>query len=495
MSQQIDKSTLGYLGVDFQYKLVKCFIEEPKFYGEISSIVTQNSFSDPQLRTIVGAIRDYYNKIGVAPNYTILLIELKSKSNTEMEIAEWEGIINKLRVETTVEGYSTIKELALKFFKQQNLVTVANKILDIAKKGDLDRYDECQRLVNDASIIGEEDDLGYSPYDKMEEALSDTYTIHVPTGIKLLDEALNGGLAKGKVGVIIGSAGFGKTTISTAMCSAASTYKCELNNNEGFKVLQIYFEDNDIDMTRKVYSRISQVESKDLTRTREQADEIREVLNNYPFKEEMKKNYRLKAFPAHKKTANDIRIFLKRLINSGFKPDMAVIDYFECLAPEKGGFSTDTPWIRESNTMRELENIAKEFDIALWVPTQGNKDSIISQDIVTMDKAGGSIVKVQAASVIVSIARSVQQQQDNIATLALIKNRGGSLGIWKNIVFNNGTSTISCDNVITYNNALAYEEDEAKAVEEYQRQITTEIAKKQRTIAYQAKIEDNEMPL
>jgi hypothetical protein len=174
---------------------------------------------------------------------------------------------------------------------------------------------------------------------------------------------------------------------------------------------------------------------------------------------------------------------------------MVVIDYFECLAPEKGGFSTDTPWQREANTMRELENIAKEFNIALWIPTQGNKDSIVSSDIVTMDKAGGSIVKVQAASVIISIARSIQQQQENIATLALIKNRGGCLGVWKNVEFNNGTSTISCDNVITYNNALAYEEDEARAREQYQIDVARQIADKQRQTVYQARIEDNEMPL
>ena len=194
MSQQIDKSTLGYLGVDFQYKLIKCFIEEPRFYGEMASIVTQNSF-DSQLRTIVGTLKDYYNRIGVTPSYTTLLIELKSKSNTDIEVAEWESIIEKLK-ETDIEGYSTVKDLAIKFFRQQNLVVVANKILDVAKKGDLDRYEECQKLMDDASMYGQNDDLGFSPFDKMEEALSETYTVHIPTGIEVLDNALNGGLAK-----------------------------------------------------------------------------------------------------------------------------------------------------------------------------------------------------------------------------------------------------------------------------------------------------------
>ena len=32
---------------------------------------------------------------------------------------------------------------------------------------------------------------------------------------------------------------------TTAIDSYAATYKCDMNNNQGFKVLQIYFEDDD----------------------------------------------------------------------------------------------------------------------------------------------------------------------------------------------------------------------------------------------------------
>ena len=55
--------------------------------------------------------------------------------------------------------------------------------------------------------------------------------------------------------------------------------------------------------------------------------------------------------------------------------------------------------------MRKLESMAKELDIAMWIPTQGNKDSIMAE-IVTVDKSGGSIKKGQIAQVIISIART-----------------------------------------------------------------------------------------
>jgi hypothetical protein len=193
----------------------------------------------------------------------------------------------------------------------------------------------------------------------------------------------------------------------------------------------------------------------------------------------MQKNLRLKPFLAHTKTASDIEVFIKRMINTGFKPDLVIIDYFECLKAENGGFASDSEWTRQGNTIRKIENIAKELDMAIWVPTQGNKNSITSPDVVTMDMAGGSIIKVQAASVIISIARSIPMQAENKANLAVLKNRGGMSGIvWKNIKFNNGTSMISCDEVIEFNDLVAWHEDEEKEKEKNRIDMTRQIAEK-----------------
>lgn len=454
MGKTIDKSTLGYLDMEFQYKLTKCFIEEPHFFSEISNIVDQNAFTDSLLRTFVGTLKDYYYRESVVPSYETMGTALKSKAKTTNELQEWTDLIDRLRYKTSLEGYTLVKDTALKFFKQQNLIKVANKILEIAGKGDIDRYDECQKLLEDASLAGNEDEFGFSPYDLMDKALSQEFKVPIPTGISKLDDALNGGLEKKKIGIIIGSAGFGKSTFSTAIAAYASTYKCDLNNNDGFKVLQIYFEDDDVDIARKHFSKITSVEARNLTKDRAQIAEIREILNNYEGKELMQKNLKLKPFLAHTKSATDIGIYIKRLMNTGWKPDLVIIDYFECLLPEKTGFSSDSEWKRQGDTIRKIENLAKELDIAIWIPTQGNKGSITSPDVVTMDQAGGSIIKVQAAHVVISIARSLEDIDNSRATLAVLKNRSGKSGlVFHNIRFDNGTSTISCDEVEEFDNS------------------------------------------
>jgi replicative DNA helicase len=483
MGRQIDKSNIGYLDIDFQYKLAKIFVEDSKFFESVASIVDQNAFTDSLLRKFVGTIKDYYSKESLIPSYDMLNIILREKSKTNTDIEEVDALIKKLKFETSLEGYIFVKDVALKFFKQQNLIRVANKILEIAGKGDIDRYAECQQLLDDASMVGQEDDFGYDIYELQDKALSNDYTVSIPTGISMLDDVLGGGLDKGKLGLLIAPAGFGKTSFTTAIDSFAATYKCDMNNHMGFKVLQIYFEDDDVDITRKHYSRLTQREARFMKRLdKPERDEIAELLNNHADKDMLKANLRLKHFKTGTKSASDIEIFVKKLINQGFKPDLISIDYFECLAPEKGGYNTDTEWTREGVTMRKLENMAKDLDCAIWIPTQGTKDSMNSPEVVRMDQASGSAKKIHVAQLILSIARAIDDIDKSRAVIGILKNRSGKSGkVFNNVYFDNGTCTISCSDTVEFDSQLAWDEEASRQREKLRIDMTRGLVAKQDT--------------
>ena len=191
----------------------------------------------------------------------------------------------------------------------------------------------------------------------------------------------------------------------------------------------------------------------------------------------METNLRLKRFNTGTKSASDIERYIKRLRQHGFDPDLVIIDYFECLLPESTRYKNDSEWSREAATMRKLENMAKDLNIAIWIPTQGNKGSITSPDVVTMDQAGGSIRKVQIAQVVISIARSLDDIDRNKATIAVLKNRSGKSGeIFEGIRFDNGTSTISCDGVEDFSSAMSYFE-KREAMEEQRQKDMMNLAK------------------
>ena len=483
MGKLVDKSNLGYLGVDFQYKLAKYFVEDSKFFEDLVSIIDPNAFTDSLLRTLVGTIKDYYLKNGLVPSYETTEIILRDRSKSNSELEEWSELMKKLKTETGYEGCDSNKDIAIKFFKQQNLIKVANKILEIAGKGDVDRYEECQRIFDEAALIGQSDDFGFNIYDYEEKALSNDYTVSIPTGIDMMDEVLGGGLDKGKIGLIIAAAGFGKTSFTTAIGAYASTYACEANNYEGYKVLQIYFEDDDIDITRKHYSRLTQREARTFKRlTDEEREDVANFIDNHPNKEMLKKNLRLKRFKTGTKSASDIDIFIQRLTNSGFKPDLVIIDYFECLAPEKGGRQNDSEWTREGITMRKIENMAHDHDCAIWVPTQGTKDSMNSPEVVRMDQASGSAKKVHVAQLIISIARAIGDIDKSRAVVSILKNRSGKSGkIFNNVYFDNGTCTISCEEAEEFDD-LAWESEAPKKAEEERVRKVRYIQEKQRML-------------
>ena len=158
----------------------------------------------------------------------------------------------------------------------------------------------------------------------------------------------------------------------------------------------------------------------------------------------LESNIRLKRYPSGERTVTDIKNYLKKLINSGFRPDMVIIDYFGCLSLKDT--SGDSKWDRQEKVMRKIESMAAELNIAIWVPLQGTKDSVTSE-IVGMNQSGGSFSLIQIAHIVLSVARDVTVDVPlNRATLALLKNRAGGAGnAWKNIRFNNGICFMSTE--------------------------------------------------
>lgn len=719
LNNSVDKSTLKYLGEDYQYKLVKEFMEDKDCFKELAPIIDQNMFTGQYLRTYVGTMLEYFRANGDVPSYSSMSIELRQKAHTQTDIEICDGVIKKIR-NTPSDGSKQTRELATKFFKQQNIIKAANEMLKLAGNGDLENYDKCEELLKNALNTGNHKDYEESRlFDGMNETLSDDFRVVIPTGIGLIDETLNGGIGKGELGCIVGPSGYGKalgvnelvltdkgfvrmgdikitdkvigddglphnvtgiypqgkrqlyrvtfsdnssvlcdiehlwdvcirfgddnpyrtmslgeilesnlsvkdfkipfskpvvfaeketpsnpytfgisinlqdirsdsfsehetdlylynsiekrtellnglmdlsgmcdedgncsyvtkwrnnaefvkllvnslggyafisktnegqyevairifdksikvfkfkeynvrydndvcryidsitkdvvedaqcisidspnhlyltndfivthnTTVTTSMAFSAASAKTAQNDYKGFKVMQIVFEDRIKQIQRKHFSKITQVEACNLSK-KEYADHVKELLSNYKDKELIQENLVIIRLKSGEKTVEFIRDIVNEHINKGFRPDLLIIDYFECI--KLTGSSAMTKWEKESNTMRKIEAMANEFNIAVWVPVQGNRDSI-NAELVTMDKAGGAIGKIQISHIIMSITRSLEDILENIATISILKNRAGQSGrVIDGVMFNNGTCTISTENCTDYDSGIAF---------------------------------------
>lgn len=453
---QTSKKDLGYLGEDFQFKLVHEFLSDNEFFSELHDLVTPNEFTNPYLKDIVCIIKDWYDEFGLLIDYSNLKTKIRSKY-TDYMLDSYLASVEKVEKCTTI-GSEFNRQLAEKFFKQQAIIRTANEILKIAGDGDISQYDLCVDKLTKALHQSGKQDLGARVFDNVNETLSDDYRIVIPTGIGAIDETLEGGLGKEELGVIIGPSSFGKTSLTTAIAAYAATHG---NKDErGFKVLQIVFEDRIKQICRKHFGYITGIEAKDQSKP-EYVDEVKEQLEKYDKRELLQENLRIVKLPSGEKSPQDIERLIRQLTNSGFRPDLVIIDYFECLKMVSDS-TTNSEWEREGKTMRKFEAMAGELNVGIWIPLQGTKDSV-NMELVTMDKAGGSFKKIQIAHIVMSIARTVDDISDNKATIAILKNRAGKAGkIFNNVEFNNGTCRISTDNVVEFESLTKYNENSDK---------------------------------
>jgi hypothetical protein len=146
------------------------------------------------------------------------------------------------------------------------------------------------------------------------------------------------------------------------------------------------------------------------------------------------------------------------------------LDYIDCVTPEK---ALEDEWKSEGSVMRAFEAMCHELNIVGWTATQGNRSSI-SSDVVTTDQMGGSIKKAQVGHVIITVAKSLQQKELNLATIAITKSRIGKDGVvFENCKFNNEMLDIDTESSVTF---LGLEEQK----EEQKRNRIKEIMEKRK---------------
>lgn len=336
--------------------------------------------------------------------------------------------------EAPTEGNSFVQEKSLKFCKQQELKKVMTKAQKIIDKGDFESYDHLEEMVREALQVGEVDAGTSDVFSNLDVVLDDDYRHPIPMGVPGIDNLLKGGLAKGEIGVILAPTGVGKTTFLTKIANNSF--------NLGYNVLQVFFEDNPKIIQRKHFTLWTGIAPDNLSNHRDDVmAKVREI------KENTKNRLTLKKLPSDTLTMNQIKNQIRKMIAEGNKIDMIVLDYIDCITPDK---NLGDEWKSEGSVMRAFEAMCHELDIVGWTATQGNRSSI-SSEVVTTDQMGGSIKKAQVGHVIISVAKSLQQKEMNLATIAITKSRIGKDGIiFENCKYDNEMLVIDTEQSMTF---------------------------------------------
>jgi replicative DNA helicase len=429
-----------YLGNTFQLQLLNQIILDKDFSSSIMDVIEPIYFDNKYFKIILQMTKEYHKKYESTPNFDTLEQIVKSEISQEMVAKIVLDTLTQVK-EAPFEGTTFVQEKALKFCKQQELQKAMDKAQKIITQGDFESYDKVEGLVRDALQVGEIDKGQTDIFANLDTVLDEDYRHPIPMGIKGIDKLLKGGLAKGEIGVILAPTGVGKTTILSKISNTAF--------NLGYNVLQIFFEDNPKIIQRKHFTMWTGIEPDNLVQNKEEVmSKITEI------KETMQNRLVLKKLASDTMTMSQIKNQVRKMIADGIKIDMVLLDYIDCVLPES---SSKDEWKAEGSVMRGFEAMCHELDLVGWTATQGNRSSI-SSEVVTTDQMGGSIKKAQVGHVIISVAKTLQQKEMGLATIAITKSRLGQDGVvFENCKFNNELLEIDTESSVTF---LGFEEQQ-----------------------------------
>jgi replicative DNA helicase len=288
--------------------------------------------------------------------------------------------------------------------------------------------------MKDAVSKGSPSTVGHVFFDDYEARFAKIARITCPTGIKELDkkDVLNGGLARGEIGVITAPTGVGKSHWLVAMGANALRV--------GKNVVHYTFELTETAVGIRYDSNLCDIPSSDVQ------DNKDTILKEYE-----ENNYGrliIKEYPTGSATIQTIRNHIEKLMMKDFIPSLIVIDYADIMRSSR---QYDSLRHELKLIYEELRNLAMEMKVPVWTASQANKEAS-DKAVVGLDNMSEAYGKAMVADVVVSISRKQLEKSLGTGRLFVAKNRAGRDGILFPIKIDTSKSVIE---VIDDPNALS----------------------------------------
>lgn len=442
MSDITENTLSAYLGPDFQQRLMWQILVEPEFAEKIIQELAIEYFDDPNLKRLFIIILEYFKEFQKVPNLQNKSInqainKYKSPNNVIEEeslfavikrIELWnERVINK---QMLYDG-DVVQKSANMFIKQQEYRKLGEFILNKTKSGEIKSkfvVTSIEEKFQKITRIGEDVDDCDEVIEGVERALRKEFRETIPTGVGTIDMLTGGGLGKGEIGVILTPSGVGKSTLLTIISNTA--YQEEKN------VAQIIFEDTKDQIKRKHYTIWSKSALSKLNDDVEN-ERVLKIVNEKIKSFEGKGRLIIKRFSQENTTIVDIRNWMLSYQKKfGFKFDLLVLDYLDCLESHKKSVDRNEA---ELAIIKGFEAIASDFDIPAWTAVQSNRSGF-GAEFIEANNTGGSIKRIQKAHFFMSVAKTPAQQEANLANIRIIKARFAKDGqAFEDCIFNNDT--------------------------------------------------------
>ena len=398
--------TLQKFGNAFQSKTIRALIDDKKFLERTHDIIETEYWESEAHKWIVDEILTHYSKYKKTTTLDVFKIKCDNIGIDSLKAA----IIDQLRdIFTKVDLNDTefVKNEFLHFCKNQKLKNAIMQSVDFLKGG---QYDSIKRIVDDALKAGTERDIGHDYARDIELRMSETARETISTGQDVIDDLTNGGLGPGELGVIISSAGGGKSWCLASLGKSAM--------KRGHNVLHYTMELNECYVGLRYDSCFTGIPFQDIM---EHEEKIKGIVAG------IKGKLLIKEYPTKSVGVSTILAHANLAKTMGYPVDMVIIDYADILSPGNHGNNANT-YVEQGGIYEDLRGLAGELGVPVWTASQASRSSL-DDNIIEAQKVADSYRKIMTADFVISLSRKATDKVSNTGRFHVIKNRFGADGM------------------------------------------------------------------
>lgn len=398
---------LSEYGNSFQTKVLAALFTDRIFLQQIADIIRAEYFESDANNWILEVILSHFQQYKTPPTKDVLKVKL-----TELPDDGINGVLKTAILEQLKEVF--------RFMESDDLTFVKDEILDFCKNQEIKRaimdsvnllqrgnYDEIKSKIDTAMKAGADTNIGLDYKKDIARRYNQAARHCIGTGWDVIDDLMDGGLARGELGVVMAPAGIGKSWLLINI--GANAIKA------GKTVLHYTLELNEDYVGQRYDSVIMGINAQNL---KNYQDDIAAKM------ESLSGNLIVKYYPTKSVGVIGLKAHLERTIMLGQKPDLVIVDYGDLL---KINVKKDKHEALEE-LYEELRGMAGEYEIPVWTASQAGR-SALEEDVIEADKIASSYGKVMVADFLMSLSRKVEDKMSGTGRGHVIKNRFGPDGI------------------------------------------------------------------
>jgi hypothetical protein len=405
---------LKKFGGEFQSKALAALLTDKPFLEQIFDILDPAYFESESNKWLVDVVKEYFIQYKSAPTMNVFKVKLDGVDNDVLKTSIKETL-RGICPHVNDSDLKFVKEQFLEFCKNQKLKRAIWVSTDYLKLG---QYDNIKKVVDEAMKAGAERNLGHEYFQDVDKRMSEMCRESVKTNWTVIDELLDGGLAKGELGFVVAPAGAGKSWLLSKIGAEAM--------KNGKNVLHVTLELNENYVGLRYDSCFTGIDFQDI---RNHVDVVKQKIEEIPGR------LFIKYFPIKTIASMAIKMHVERIqMLMGIKIDVIIVDYADLLRPAMADKNANS-YSEAGSVYEELRAVAGELQIPIWSASQAHRGAH-EADTIQAHNVADSYRKIMTGDFVFSLSRKMEDKQGSTARIHVIKNRFGADGMTFPTYFN-----------------------------------------------------------